>query len=156
MTGGRYDYDFGDSGQMTPLLKMYTLGSSFVPPPIHAGGLRYHGCAPTLSALVDTGIVRPIALGQDECFEAGRLFALTEGIIPAPESAHAIRAAIDLALEAKRSHTAKTIVFNLSGHGLLDLTGYAEFLERRLKGGTPQSFLGPISTSAPVADSHPV
>ncbi|MGD0718943.1 MAG: TrpB-like pyridoxal phosphate-dependent enzyme [Thermoplasmata archaeon] len=146
MTGGRYDYDFGDSAQMTPLLKMYTLGSSFVPPPIHAGGLRYHGCAPTLSALVDSGTVRPIAVGQDECFEAGRLFARTEGIIPAPESAHAIRVAIDLALEAKRKHTEKTIVFNLSGHGLLDLAGYAEFLEGRSKAGTPQSSLGPRST----------
>ena len=156
MTGGRYDYDFGDSAQMTPLLKMYTLGSSFVPPPIHAGGLRYHGCAPTLSALVDAGTVRPIAVGQDECFEAGRLFAVTEGIIPAPESTHAIRAAIDLALEAKRSHTEKTIVFNLSGHGLLDLAGYAEFLEGRLKGETPQSSLGPLSTSTTVPEGRSI
>ena len=129
MTEGEYDYDFGDTAQMTPLLKMYTLGSSFVPPPIHAGGLRYHGCAPTLSALVDAGTVRPMAVGQDECFEAGRLFARTEGIIPAPESTHAIKVAIDLALEAKRTETEKTIVFNLSGHGLLDLAGYASFLE---------------------------
>jgi len=129
MTAGQYDYDFGDSAQTTPLLKMFTLGSSFIPPPIHAGGLRYHGCAPTLSALVDAGTVRPIAVGQDECFEAGRIFAMTEGIIPAPESAHAIRAAIDLAIEAKRSGTEKTIVFNLSGHGLLDLAGYAKSLE---------------------------
>jgi tryptophan synthase beta chain len=133
MTEGEYDYDFGDTAQMTPLLKMYTLGSSFVPPPIHAGGLRYHGCAPTLSALVDAGTVRPMAVGQDECFEAGRLFARTEGIIPAPESTHAIKVAIDLALEAKRTETEKTIVFNLSGHGLLDLAGYASFLEGRSK-----------------------
>ena len=146
MTAGRYDYDFGDTAQMTPLLKMYTLGSSFVPPPIHAGGLRYHGCAPTLSALVDAGTVHPIAIGQEDCFEAGRLFALTEGIIPAPESAHAVRAAIDLALEAKRSHTEKTIVFNLSGHGLLDLAGYAEFLEGRFKGGASESTPEPRST----------
>lgn len=135
MTEGRYDYDFGDSAQMTPLLKMYTLGSSFVPPPIHAGGLRYHGCAPTLSALLDAGTVRPVAVGQEDCFEAGRLFAVTEGIIPAPESTHAIKVAIDLALEAKRSQTEKTIVFNLSGHGLLDLAGYASFLEGRPKAG---------------------
>lgn len=156
MTGGRYDYDFGDSAQMTPLLKMYTLGSSFVPPPIHAGGLRYHGCAPTLSALVDTGTVRAIAVGQQECFEAGRLLALTEGIIPAPESAHAVRAAIDLALEAKRSQEEKTIVFNLSGHGLLDLAGYAEFLEGRLMGMAPQPAPELLSSSTAVSEGRPV
>jgi tryptophan synthase beta chain len=155
MTEGRYEYDYGDSAQMTPLLKMYTLGSSFVPPPIHAGGLRYHGCAPTLSALVDAGTVRPIAVGQDDCFEAGRLFALTEGIIPAPESAHAVRAAIDVALEAKRSHTAKTIVFNLSGHGLLDLGGYAKFLEEGRQGEAVESPLRPHPTVATVPIGSP-
>ncbi len=133
MTEGRYDYDFGDTAQMTPLLKMHSLGSAFVPSPIHAGGLRYHGCAPTLSALVDQGFVRPLAVDQADCFEAGRLFARTEGIIAAPESTHAIRATIDLALEARQRNERKTIVFNLSGHGLLDLAGYAEFLEGRLE-----------------------
>jgi tryptophan synthase beta chain len=130
MTQGRYDYDFGDTAQMTPLLKMHTLGSAFIPAPIHAGGLRYHGVAPSLSVLVDTGVVRPVAYEQESCFEAGRIFAQTEGIIPAPESTHAIRATIDRALAAKRSGERPTIVFNLSGHGLLDLEGYAEHLAR--------------------------
>ena len=128
MTRGRYEYDFGDSARRTPLLKMHTLGSDFVPPAIHAGGLRYHGVAPSLSALVDRGIVQPVAVSQVDCFSAGELFARTEGIIPAPESAHAIRATIDLALQAKRDQKPVTIVFNLSGHGLLDLEGYAEYL----------------------------
>ncbi len=132
MTRGRYEYDFGDTAGRTPLLKMFTLGASFVPSPIHAGGLRYHGVAPSLSALVDAGRVRPLAVGQAESFEAGVLFARTEGIVPAPESAHAVRAAIDLALEAKRTGEAKVIAFNLSGHGLFDLAGYAEHLEGRL------------------------
>lgn len=145
MTEGRYDYDFGDTGHLTPLLKMYTLGSDFVPSPIHAGGLRYHGCAPSLSALVSAGTVRALSAGQEECFEAGRLFALTEGIIAAPESTHAIRATIDLALEAKRTGEAKTIAFNLSGSGLLDLEGYAEYLAGRIPGApaTPAAGLVP-------------
>lgn len=132
MTQGRYDYDFGDTAQMTPLLKMHTLGSAFVPSPIHAGGLRYHGTAPSLSALVEAGHVHPIAVDQTGAFEAGVLFARTEGIIPAPESSHAIRVAIDRALDAKRAGASPTIVFNLSGHGLLDLGGYADHLEGRL------------------------
>jgi len=132
MTAGRYEYDFGDTAQTTPLLKMHTLGSAFVPPPIHAGGLRYHGCAPSLSVLLDAGVVRPVALDQAACFEAGRIFARTEGIVAAPESTHAIRTAIDLAIEARRTNERKVIAFNLSGHGLLDLGGYAEFLEGRL------------------------
>ena len=132
MTAGRYEYDFGDAAQTTPLLKMHTLGSSFVPSPIHAGGLRYHGCAPSLSVLVDAGVVHPVAFGQATCFEAGHIFATTEGIIAAPESTHAIRSAIDLALEAKRRNEPKVIAFNLSGNGLLDLGGYAEFLEGRM------------------------
>ena len=139
MTQGRYDYDFADTAQMTPLLKMHTLGSDFVPSPIHAGGLRYHGCAPTLSVLVDAGVVKARAVDQLSSFEAGRLFANTEGIIPAPESSHAIRAAIDLALAAKREREPKVIAFNLSGHGLLDLEGYSAFLEGRLPGETALS-----------------
>jgi tryptophan synthase beta chain len=130
MTQGRYEYDFGDTARSTPLLKMYTLGSAFVPSPIHAGGLRYHGCAPTLSALVQAGQVQPVAVDQAECFEAGITFARTEGIIPAPESTHAVRVAIDRAIEAKRKGESPTIVFNLSGHGLLDLAGYAEHMAR--------------------------
>jgi len=132
MTQGRYEYDFGDTAHLTPLLKMHTLGSGFIPSPIHAGGLRYHGLAPTLSVLVDAGIVKPRAVDQLASFEAGRIFATTEGIIPAPESAHAIRAAIDLAVEAKRKNEPKVIAFNLSGHGLLDLEGYSAFLDGRL------------------------
>lgn len=133
MTKGKYEYDFGDTAQMTPLIKMYTLGAAFIPPPIHAGGLRYHGCAPSLSVLVNDGIVKPVALEQKECFEAGVTFARTEGIIPAPESTHAIKAAIDLAVEAKRKNEKKIIAFNLSGHGLLDLNGYANFLEGKMQ-----------------------
>jgi len=133
MTKGNYEYDFGDTAQMTPLLKMYTLGAAFIPPPIHAGGLRYHGCAPSLSVLVNDGIVKPVALEQKDCFEAGVTFARTEGIIPAPETTHAIKTAIDLALEAKRKNEKKIIAFNLSGHGLLDLNGYANYLEGKMQ-----------------------
>ncbi|MDH4123139.1 MAG: TrpB-like pyridoxal phosphate-dependent enzyme [Thermoplasmata archaeon] len=132
MTKGRYEYDFGDTAQTTPLIKMYTLGSDFIPPPIHAGGLRYHGSAPSLSVLIDMGVVKPVAVKQRECFEAGVMFAKTEGIIPAPETNHAIRTAIDLAIEAKRKNEEKIIAFNLSGHGLLDLNGYSKFLDGKL------------------------
>jgi tryptophan synthase beta chain len=132
MTEGKYEYDFGDTAQMTPLIKMCTLGASFIPPSIHAGGLRYHGCAPSLSALVNDGTVKPIAVEQKDCFEAGITFARTEGIIPAPESTHAIKVAIDLALEAKKTNEKKIIAFNLSGHGLLDLNGYAQFLDGKM------------------------
>ncbi len=145
MTRGRYEYDFGDSAQRTPLLKMYTLGSSFVPSPIHAGGLRYHGAAPSLSALVDRGLVRAIAVGEAESFEAGRIFAATEGIVPAPESNHAVRAAIDLAIAAKRSGEPTTIAFNLSGGGLLDLAGYAEHLR---DAPTLEAAAGPVAVRA--------
>ena len=128
MTGGEYKYDFGDTGKLTPLLKMCTLGCEFVPSPIHAGGLRYHGCAPTLSLLVNRKIVRAMTYNQKQTFEAGSVFARSEGIIPAPESNFAVKAAIDQALLAKQANEKKTIVFNLSGHGLLDLPGYQEVL----------------------------
>jgi len=131
-TKGKYCYDFGDTAGMTPLLKMYSLGKDFVPPKIHAGGLRYHGMAPTVSLLVAEKKVKPVAYGQKEVFDAGVLFARTEGIIPAPESSHAIKAAIDVALECKKRSEAKVIVFNLSGHGLLDLGGYEDYLAGRL------------------------
>jgi tryptophan synthase beta chain len=132
-TEGKYEYDFGDSAGMTPLLKMYTLGHAFVPSPIHAGGLRYHGMAPIVSLLVKEGVVKPLAFEQREVFEAAMLFARTEGIIPAPETAHAIKAVIDVARECKRTGEAKTIAFNLSGHGLLDLGGYQDFLDGKIK-----------------------
>src|SRR3989442_705097 len=105
MTQGRYEYDFGDTGEMTPLVKMHTLGHTFVPPRIHAGGLRYHGTAATLSVLLDSGLVEPRAVDQVSTFQAGEIFAKTEGLIPAPETCHAIRGAIDLALEAKAPST---------------------------------------------------
>lgn len=133
MTEGRYDYDFGDTAEMTPLLKMHTLGHEFVPSPIHAGGLRYHGTAPTLSVLLDHGIVEPRAVGQVSTFQAAEIFASTEGLIAAPETAHAIRGTIDLALEAKKRGDPTVIAFNYSGHGLLDLEGYAQYLAGNLQ-----------------------
>lgn len=129
MSRGEYRYDFGDTGKLTPLLKMYTLGCDFIPPPIHSGGLRYHGCAPSLSFLKSMGFVKAKAYNQRETFEAGRIFARTEGIIPAPETNFAVKAAIDTAKEAKKDGEKKTIVFNFSGHGLLDLQGYSEVLK---------------------------
>jgi len=133
MTKGRYEYDFGDTAEMTPLLKMHTLGHAFVPPRIHAGGLRYHGCAPSLSVLVDAGIVEPRAVDQASTFQAGEIFAKTEGLIAAPETCHAIRGVIDLALEAKKRAEKTVIAFNYSGHGLLDLGGYEQYLAGTLK-----------------------
>ncbi|MBW1791906.1 MAG: TrpB-like pyridoxal phosphate-dependent enzyme [Deltaproteobacteria bacterium] len=125
LTRGKYAYDFGDVAKLTPLLYMYTLGHDFIPPGIHAGGLRYHGMSPILSALVREKIVDPISVHQLECFEAGKLFAQTEGIIPAPETCHAIRGAI---IEATKDlNDPKTILFNFSGHGLLDLSSYDKF-----------------------------
>lgn len=132
MTKGVYTYDFGDTACLTPLLKMHTLGHDYVPPPIHAGGLRYHGAAPTLSLLVKHGLFESVAYNQVEVFEAATLFARTEGFVPAPESAHAVKAVIDLALGAKRRNEEVVILFNLSGHGLLDLQAYQEFFEGRL------------------------
>ncbi|MFA6993961.1 MAG: pyridoxal-phosphate dependent enzyme, partial [Patescibacteria group bacterium] len=132
MTKGEYKYDFGDTGQMTPLLKMDTLGSNFIPSSIHAGGLRYHGMSPLISFLHREGLIEARAYGQTEVFEAGALFARTEGIIPAPESNHAVKVAIDEALRCKASGQDEVIVFNLSGHGLLDLKGYEDFLTGKL------------------------
>jgi tryptophan synthase beta chain len=133
MTQGRYEYDFGDTGEMTPLVKMHTLGHTFVPPRIHAGGLRYHGTAATLSVLLDAGLVEPRAVDQVSTFQAGEIFAKTEGLIPAPETCHAIRGAIDLALEAKAKNEERVIAFNYSGHGLLDMEGYAAYLAGTLQ-----------------------
>ncbi|HOJ87527.1 MAG TPA: TrpB-like pyridoxal phosphate-dependent enzyme [Pseudothermotoga sp.] len=124
LTQGRYEYDYGDTAGMTPLLKMYTLGKDFIPPKIHAGGLRYHGAAPIVSRLVKENLVQAIALDQDEVFQAAKLFARLEGIVPAPESSYAIAGAIREAQKAKQEKLQKVIVFNLSGHGLFDLTAY--------------------------------
>lgn len=133
LTRGTYRYDSGDTAGMTPLLKMYTVGSDFVPPAIHAGGLRYHGDAPLVCFLYHKKLIEAVAYGQREVFEAAKLFAHAEGIIPAPESAHAIKHAIVEALRAKEEGRKKVILFNLSGHGLLDLGAYEEFLEGKMK-----------------------
>ncbi|MFQ5918589.1 MAG: TrpB-like pyridoxal phosphate-dependent enzyme [Thermoplasmata archaeon] len=133
LTAGDYAYDFGDTAQMTPQLKMFTLGHAFVPPRIHAGGLRYHGAAPSLSLLVDTGHVQARAYDQVSTYEAGALFAQTEGLIPAPETNHAVKGAIELALEAKERDEERTILFNFSGHGLLDMEGFAQYLQGGLE-----------------------
>lgn len=133
MTKGEYRYDYGDTAKMTPLLKMETLGCDFVPSPIHAGGLRYHGIAPILAFLHQKKLIETRTYGQVECFKAGQVFAQTEGIIPAPETTHAIKAVIDEANRYRRQRRGKTIVFNFSGHGLLDLKGYEDFLAGKLK-----------------------
>jgi tryptophan synthase beta chain len=130
LTGGKLAYDFGDTAQTTPLLYMHTLGHDFIPPGIHAGGLRYHGMAPIVSAMVREKIVEPINLQQLECFDAGVLFARTEGIIPAPETCHAIRGAI---IEATQDlNEPKTILFNFSGHGLIDMASYDKYFAGEL------------------------
>ncbi len=132
LTAGRYEYDFGDSAGFAPLLLMYTLGHDFVPPSIHAGGLRYHGDAPIISALVRSGRMQAVAYPQSKTFEAAITWARTQGTVPAPETGHAIRAVIDQALTAKQEGTEKVILFNYSGHGLLDLSAYDAYLHGEL------------------------
>jgi tryptophan synthase beta chain len=133
LTRGTYSYDFGDTAGLTPLMPMYTLGHDFVPPPVHAGGLRYHGDAPMVCGLVRAGVVEARAYRQTETFEAALTFARTEGIIPAPEPAHAIRAVIEEAEQAKEAGEARTILFGLCGHGHFDLAAYDAFLAGRLE-----------------------
>jgi len=133
MTKGELRYDFGDTAMTTPLLWMYTLGHDFMPPKIHAGGLRYHGMAPLVSHLYNLGLIEAVAYPQTKVFEAAVTFARTEGIIPAPESAHAVRAAVDEAIAARESGEKKVILFNLSGHGMLDLTAYEAYLSGSLQ-----------------------
>jgi tryptophan synthase beta chain len=132
LTEGTFDYDFGDTAGMTPLMAMYTLGHEFVPPPIHAGGLRYHGDAPIVSSLVRSGRMEAVAYPQGKTFEASVQFANAEGKLPAPETGHAIRAVIDEALAAKETGEERVILFNFSGHGLLDLSAYDDYLHGRL------------------------
>jgi tryptophan synthase beta chain len=132
LTEGAFDYDFGDTAGMTPLLAMYTLGHDFVPAPIHAGGLRYHGDAPIVSNLVRSGRMEAVAYPQGKTFEASIQFANAEGRLPAPETGHAIRAVIDEALAAKGTGEERVVLFNFSGHGLLDLSAYDDFLHGRL------------------------
>lgn len=133
LTRGKFAYDFGDTAHLTPLTKMHTLGSTFTPPGFHAGGLRYHGMAPLVSHCKDLGLIEAVAYGQAECFAAGVLFARNEGIVPAPESNHAIKAAVEEALRCKREGKAETIVFCLSGHGHFDMSAYSKYLEGALK-----------------------
>ena len=133
LTKGVYAFDYGDSAKMAPIVKMHSLGHSFVPPSIHAGGLRYHGMAPSLSAFYDAGLIQAVAVRQKPTFEAAVQFARAEGIVPAPESAHAIRAAIDEALEAKAAGERRVILFNLSGHGHFDLSSYERYLSGKLE-----------------------
>lgn len=138
LTQGRFDYDFGDTAGLTPLLPMFTLGHDFVPPSIHAGGLRYHGDSPIISSLVKTGRMEAVAYPQSKVFEAAVQFARTQGTIPAPETSHAIRAVVDEALAAKEEGVERTILFSYSGHGLLDLSAYDDYLHGRLDGADVQ------------------
>jgi tryptophan synthase beta chain len=133
LTRGVYAYDFGDTARLTPLVKMHTLGHDFIPEPIHAGGLRYHGMAPLVSLAKELGLIEARAVHQNASFEAGVTFARTEGILPAPESSHAIRAAIDEALVAREEGTPRVILFNLSGHGHFDLSAYERYLAGALE-----------------------
>jgi tryptophan synthase beta chain len=133
LTRGVYAYDFGDTAKMTPLVKMHTLGSGFIPEPIHAGGLRYHGMSPLVSLLKEEGHIEAQSVHQRACFEAGVLFARTEGILPAPEPTHALKVAIDEALAAREAGEAKVILFNLCGHGHFDLSAYERYLDGSLE-----------------------
>ncbi|NND50258.1 MAG: TrpB-like pyridoxal phosphate-dependent enzyme [Rhizobiales bacterium] len=133
MTRGKFAYDFGDTGHLTPLVKMYTLGSAFVPPGFHAGGLRYHGMAPLVSHLLDLGEIEARAVYQNPSFEAGLAFARAEGIIPAPEATHAVRAVFDEALKCKKEGTPRVVLFNLSGHGHFDMAAYDAYLSGKLE-----------------------
>lgn len=133
LTKGVYAFDYGDTAKMAPIVKMHTLGHDFMPPGIHAGGLRYHGMAPSVSALLDAGYIDAIAVKQKATFEAAVQFAKAEGIVPAPESAHAVRAAIDEALDAKAKGEKRVILFNLSGHGNFDMAAYETYLNGNLE-----------------------
>ena len=133
LTRGKYAYDFGDTGHLTPLVKMHTLGSTFIPPSFHAGGLRYHGMAPMVSHLKELGLIEAKAVRQLPCFDAGVTFARAEGIVPAPESTHAVRVAFDEALRCKAEGKAETILFNLSGHGHFDMQAYTDYFSGKLE-----------------------
>ncbi|GEO81069.1 TrpB-like pyridoxal phosphate-dependent enzyme [Pararhodospirillum oryzae] len=133
LTRGQYAYDFGDTGKLTPLVKMHTLGATFMPPGTHSGGLRYHGMAPMVSHVKELGLMEARSYHQTECFAAAVQFARAEGIVPAPESSHAIRAAIDEALRCKAEGKAETILFNLSGHGHFDMQAYTDYFSGKLQ-----------------------
>jgi tryptophan synthase beta chain len=133
LTRGKYAYDFGDTGHLTPLVKMHTLGSAFVPPGFHAGGLRYHGMAPLVSLIQELGLIESRAYRQTACFEAGVMFGRVEGILPAPEANHAVKGAIDEALRCKAEGKAQTILFNLCGHGHFDMQAYIDYFAGKLE-----------------------
>ncbi|MDX1764746.1 MAG: pyridoxal-phosphate dependent enzyme, partial [bacterium] len=133
LTKGTYTFDYGDTAKMAPVVKMHTLGHDFVPPGIHAGGLRYHGDSPLVCQLLDAGIIEAKAYHQMCCFEAAVTFARSEGIVPAPETSHAIRAAFDEALEAKRLGEKRVILFNFSGHGHFDMGAYDSYFSGKLQ-----------------------
>jgi len=132
LTRGKYAYDFGDTGHLTPLVKMHTLGSTFIPPGFHAGGLRYHGMAPLVSHIKELGLIEAKAYHQTTCFEAGVFFARAEGIVPAPEANHAIKGAIDEALKCKSEGVSRAILFNLCGHGHFDMQAYMDYFAGKL------------------------
>jgi len=157
LTRGVYAFDYGDTAQMAPIVKMHTLGHSFIPPSIHAGGLRYHGMAPSLCALYDAGLIEAVAVPQVATFEAAVLFARSEGLLPAPESAHAIRQAIDEAMEAKRTGEKKVILFNLSGHGNFDLTAYDAYNHGLLEdAGMSETAIQAIPERLPVVPEQAI
>lgn len=143
-TRGVYTYDYGDTAEMTPLLKMLTIGHGYACPPIHAGGLRYHGMAPLISYLIHKGYIRSVAYSQTEVFEAAKILAQTEGLIIAPETAHSLKYVLDEALKCKKTGEKKVIAMNYSGHGLLDLTAYEQFLAGKLVNYEPEKIEVPI------------
>jgi len=148
LTKGRFAYDFGDTAGMSPIVPMYTLGHTFVPAPVHAGGLRYHGDAPSLSLLVHEGHMEAVAYTQNQVFEAAIQFAKTQGIVPAPESSHAIKGAIDEAVAAREANEERVILFNLSGHGAYDMQAYDDYLNGRL----PEVEFDPSAEDAALAE----
>jgi tryptophan synthase beta chain len=150
LTKGLYAFDYGDTAKMAPILKMFTLGHDFIPAPIHAGGLRYHGMAPQICMLYGAGLLEAVAVPQPETFDAAIQFARAEGIIPAPESAHAIRVAIDEALDAKEKGEKRVILFNLSGHGLLDLAAYDAYHQGKVVDDTLEITHDEIRGGLPV------
>jgi tryptophan synthase beta chain len=151
LTRGRYAYDFGDTSHLTPLVKMHTLGSTFIPPGFHAGGLRYHGMAPLVSLTQELGLIRSRAYAQTKCFEAGVQFARTEGILPAPEANHAVRGAIDEALRCKEEGVSRAILFNLCGHGHFDMQAYMDYFAGKLEdGGYDETALAEALSGLPM------
>jgi tryptophan synthase beta chain len=156
LTRGPYAFDYGDTAKMAPIVKMFTLGHDFVPPPIHAGGLRYHGMAPSISALYDAGYIEAKSVPQLATFEAAVMFAQSEGIIPAPETAHAVRVAIDEALDAKEKGEERVILFNLSGHGHFDLAAYQAYMANDLQDYEyPEKDIQAALGKLPKADNIP-